>query len=342
MSDYIDTKFINLLSISLENFKNKGNGVYNFRCIYCGDSQSNKSKARGYLFPKGSDTIYKCHNCGKGSSLNNFIKHVNPELHKEYTLEKFSGHQNRHPVSVGKTKTKNKFANRPKYLKTPIGKLKKISQLPVDHPAKIYVENRKIPADKQYKLFYAPKFYEFAKLFSPEKFNDIVKDEPRLIIPFIDSNNELLGFQGRSFGKTFLRYITIKVENDAPKIFGLDSIDRRKPIHVVEGPIDSLFIDNALAMGGADLTGNTLRYIGAKNLVFVFDNEPRNKEILNRIEKVIDMGYSISLFPESIREKDINDMVLSGIDPFEVQSIISNNIFTGLAAKAKLSEWRKA
>jgi hypothetical protein len=341
MSDYIDKKYINLLSPQLENFKDKGNGVYNCRCVYCGDSQTNKSKARGYIFPKEGSFIYKCHNCGKGASLNNLIKEVNPQLHKEYSLERFSDGKKPRSVITGKTRTVKKFQKRPVYLKTSLGKLKKISQLPVDHPARKYVQKRKIPTDQHYKLFYAPKFYEFARTFAPDKFKDIEKDEPRLVIPFINKNGELMGFQGRAFGKSSLRYITIKVNQDAPKIFGLDTIDRSKPVYVVEGPIDSMFLDNCVAMGGADLTEASLKYVGTKDLVFVMDNEPRNKEILSRIEKIIDMGYNVSLFPENIEQKDINDMVLAGLDPIEVQVLISKNTVGGLAAKAKLSEWRK-
>jgi len=339
--DYIDTKYIQLVSASLENFKNKGNGTYNFRCVYCGDSQTNKTKARGYIFQKEGNPIYKCHNCGKGATLPNFLKHVNPQLYKEYALEKFSGSERRTPASP-KTKTELRFKKRPEYLKTPLGKLKKVSQLDPEHPVKQYVLGRKIPQRFHYKLFYAPKFYEFAKLFAPSKFGDIEKDEPRLIIPFIDRNKQLIGFQGRAFGKTSLRYITIKIDENAPKVFGADSIDRSKTVYVVEGPIDSMFLDNAVAMGGADLTADALQMVGTTDLVFVFDNEPRNKDILKRIEKIIDLGYSISLFPDYVKEKDINDMVLAGRDVDEIQAIISNNTFKGLAAKAKLSEWRKA
>ena len=339
MSDYIDKKYIHLLSPQLEQFKDKGNDVYNCRCPYCGDSQTNKSKARGYLFPKEGSMIYKCHNCGRGASLNNFIKEVNPQLHKEYSFERFSDGKARRPVSTGRTTTIKKFQKRPSYLKTPLGKLKKISQLGIDHPARKYVLKRQIPSDQHFKLFYAPKFYAFAEQFG-YKF-ETEKDEPRLIIPFVNKNGELMGFQGRAFGKSSLRYITIKVDENAPKIFGLDTINRSKPVYIVEGPIDSMFLENCVAMGGADLTEASLNYIGSKDLVFVMDNEPRNKEIIKRIEKIIDMGYNISLFPESISHKDINDMVLGGLDPIEIQVIISKNTVSGLAAKAKLSEWRK-
>jgi len=338
--DYIDAKYINLASASLEHFKQKGGGVYNFRCPYCGDSQTNKTKARGYIFQREGKPIYKCHNCGQGASLNNLLKHINPQLHKEYALERFSESERPTPAPV-KTKTEFKLKRRPEYLKTPLGKLKKVSQLDPSHPVKKYVVSRKIPANFHYKLFYAPKFQSFAHQFAPDKFNVVEKDEPRLIIPFIDKNNQLIGFQGRAFGKTSLRYITVKLDESAPKIFGLDNVNVANTVYIVEGPIDSMFLDNAVAMGGADLSAETLRMIGTDKIVFVFDNEPRNKDILKRIEKVIDLGYNISLFPDYVKEKDINDMVLAGRDPLEIQSIISNNTFSGLSAKAKLSEWRK-
>jgi len=338
--DYIDTKYINLASASLQNFKSKSSGVYNFRCPFCGDSQTNQTKARGYIFQKESKPIYKCHNCGHGTTLNGLLKHVNPQLQKEYALERFSD-GDRRPVSVGKTKTDIRLKKRPQYLKTPLGKLKKVSQLDPSHPVKKYILKRKIPANFHYKLFYAPKFQSFAHQFAPDKFNVVEKDEPRLIIPFIDKNNQLIGFQGRAFGKTSLRYITVKLDESAPKIFGLDTVNISDTVYIVEGPIDSMFLDNAVAMGGADLSAETLRMIGTDKIVFVFDNEPRNKDILKRIERVIDLGYNISLFPDYVKEKDINDMVIAGRDPFEIQSIISNNTFSGLSAKAKLSEWRK-
>ena len=340
MSDYIDTKYINLLSPQLEQFKDKGNGLYNFRCPYCGDSQTNKSKARGYLFEREGKPIYKCHNCGQGANLNNLIKHINPSLQKQYALERF-GKTERRKSTTPTTKTSLRFQKRPEYLKTPLGKLKKVSQLDHEHPVRQYVNNRKIPGKVHYKLFYAPKFYAFAKMFAPDKFGEIKSDEPRLIIPFINSNKQLIAFQGRAFGKTSLRYITVKIDENAPKIFGLDTIDRSKTVYVVEGPIDSMFLDNAVGMAGADLTVDSLSALGANDLVFVFDNEPRSKEIVKRIEKVIDMGYSISLFPDYVKEKDINDMVLAGRDAEEIQAIISSNTYQGLSAKAKLSEWRK-
>ena len=335
--DYIDTKYLNLLSSQLEQFKRKNDTLWNFRCPYCGDSQSNKNKARGYVFQVEGNWIFKCHNCGHGASLPNLIKHINPQLHKEFVFEKFAG--NKPKENSAKTKTELKFKKKPAYQKTALKELKKISQLRSDHPAKLWVEKRLIPNSKHYKLYYAPKFFEFAKKFAPEKYGEIKKDEPRLIIPFVDANGELIAFQGRAFGKSDLRYITVKVNKEAPKIFGLDTINRNEPVYVVEGPIDSLFLDNAVAMGGADLSNKEA--IGTDNLIFVMDNEPRNKDIINRIDKLINENYKVVIFPDYIKEKDINDMVMSGRSVLEISDIISNSVYLGMGGNTRLSEWRK-
>jgi len=331
--DYIDTKYINLLSGQLEHFKRKNDNLWNFRCPYCGDSQKDKTKARGYVFQKEGSYIYKCHNCGQGANLSNLVKYVNPQLHKEYVLEKFKGGKQ---ANTGVTNTY--FKPKPKVEKKELKGLKRISQLRHDHPAKKWVENRQIPTDQHYRLYYAPKFYEFASQFKEFKTGH---DEPRLIIPFLDVDGNLIAFQGRAFGKSELRYITIKVDENAPKIFGLEQIDRTKTVYITEGPLDSLFLDNAVAMAGSVVDQKTIDRIGAEDLVFVFDNEPRSKEIINLMRKRIDDGFKIMIWNDHNNCKDINDMILSGMSKVEIQKIINENTHFGLSAKTRLSAWKK-
>ena len=333
---YIDAKYLNLISAQLRNFKRKNDNLWNFSCPYCGDSTKDKTKARGYVFQREGKYIFKCHNCGQGASLSNLVKHVNPHLHKEYVLETFGDRIN------------EKKRDEPKYKKVDVRKLRKpkwidqlnginkISQLKFDHPAKKYVEKRRIPKSQHYKLFYAPKFYRWVNSLVPDKFPNIQKDEPRLVIPFINENEELIGFQGRAFGKSQPKYITIMLDEDAPKIFGLDSVRWNTPVVIVEGPIDAMFLPNAIAMAGSD----SARF-SADSVVYCWDNEPRSVENLKRMERAIDDGKSIVIWPDYIEEKDINDMVMAGRDIDEISAIISNNTFKGLMAKAKLSEWRK-
>lgn len=336
MSNYIDAKYLNLVSVQLRNFKRKNDNLWNFSCPFCGDSQHDKTKARGYVFQKENSLIFKCHNCGRGASLANLIKQVNPELHKEYVTERFleGGERKVEPQPYKKIDIRR--MRKPNYVKdTPLSKIKKISQLKWDHPAKVYINKRKIPPKMHGELFYAPKFYKWVNECIPDKFPNIIKDEPRLIIPFIDERNNLIGFQGRAFGKSKAKYITIMLDEEAPKIYGLNRVNWRKPVTVVEGPIDSMFLYNAVAMAGADVAR-----LDAE-MIYCYDNEPRSKEIIARMEKTIDAGFSIVIYPNGIKEKDINDMILAGKDPEEIQAIISSNTFKGLSAKAKLSEWRK-
>lgn len=327
--NYIDTKYLNLLSVNLTLFKRKNDNLYNFRCPYCGDSQKNTTKTRGYVFIWKADYFYKCHNCSASGSLKKLIQDIDPELYKQYIMERFS--TDRKPT----TQKGMTFQKAPKYVSSEFKALRKISQLKHDHYAKVYVDDRLIPKNKHHKLFFARKFYEWVNSIVPNKF-DVTFDEPRLILPFVDENKTLIGFQGRALKKSNTKYITIMIDESKPKVFGLDEVNKNRKIYVVEGPIDSLFIDNCIAMAGADLARLQL-----PNTVTIYDNEPRNKEIVSRMEKVIDSGEEIVIWPKHNQCKDINDMILADYSRSDIESQIKENTFSGLRAATKLSEWRK-
>jgi hypothetical protein len=218
----------------------------------------------------------------------------------------------------------------------PLKTIKKISQLAFDHPVKQYIDKRQIPTAQHYRLYYAPKFMTWINTLIPNKFPNVVKDEPRLIIPFIDGEGKVFGLSARGFKPNGLRYITIMLE-EVPKVFGLDKVDFTKRYFVVEGAIDSMFLSNAVAMAGAD--GNVSGLKNPENAIFVFDSEPRNKEIHKRMEKIIRDGHSICIWPSNLPGKDINEMVLSGIT--DVEKILINNTYKGLEANLKLMSWKK-
>jgi hypothetical protein len=222
---------------------------------------------------------------------------------------------------------------------SPLLKIKKISQLNYSHNGKIYVQNRQIPASKQYKLYYASKFNEWVNSIIPGKLPTVERDRPRLIMPFIDKAGNLFGFNARAFGDDGLRYITIMIDDTMPKIFGLDDVNFSKRYYVAEGPIDSLFLSNAVAMAGADGNANGLEQ--TENAVFVFDNEPRNKEIVARMEKCLERGYKVCIWPKNVLQKDINDVIISGVTQASLELIIDNNTFSGLEGKLQLTYWRK-
>ena len=320
--DHIDSKFIGLLSSRLQKFKRVKSNLYNFRCPICGDSKKNKSKTRGYLYAVKANTNFKCHNCGASMSLNNFIKEIDSTLHKQYTMEKFkSGHTGRNFVSEEPV---FKF-EAPKF-KTKI-KLPKASEHP--RPAG-YLTARKLDPEN---FYYAKHFKEFANSIK-HTFDDTRYEEERIIIPLYYKKN-LIGFQGRSIDPNPIKYITVMINDESPKIYGLDNIRTDAPVYVTEGPFDSTFIRNAIAMCGAD--ADVGRW-GISNPVWIYDNEPRNREITNRIAKTIDAGHSVVIWPNGIDDKDINDMVMSGLD---VQSVIDSNTYSGLEAQLKFTTWKK-
>ena len=340
--NYIDNKFVGLVSARLSLFKRRG-GSYNFRCPICGDSQSNKHKARGYLYPKGNSLLYYCHNCHASMSFGNFLKHVDPNVHTEYVQEVF---KEKHGNQEKKEPDITSFA-KPKFItNSPLKGLKKVSQLDWDHPVKKYINGRLIPTRFHSKLFYAPKFKKWVNGIIPQKFSEesVKNDEPRLIIPLIDADNNCFGVQGRSFKPDGIRYITIIFDDTKPKIYGLDDVDFSNKVYVTEGPIDSMFLPNAIAMAGSDGVRVIDSIAGQykNNIVFVYDNEPRNKDICAIMEKVIDLGYNIAFWPESTEYKDINDMVLKGnTSPEKIKQVIDNNTYQGLQAKMKFTTWRK-
>ena len=321
--DLTDSKYIGLVSSRLQKFKRVKADLYNFRCPICGDSQKHKNKARGYFYQVKTNTNYKCHNCGASLSFNNFLKQIDPVLHKQYTMEKFKD---------GYT-GKNFVVEEPKFdFKKPVFRKKinlpKASEIPI---AKEYLEKRKIdPA----KFYFANKFQEWTNT-QKKTFDTIRRDESRIIIPMYDTERNLIGFQGRSLGPNSVKYITIMINDEGPKIYGLDNIRRDIPVFVTEGPFDSTFIPNSIAMCGADAD---VRRWGIDDPIWVYDNEPRNNEIVKRISDTINRGEKVVIWPSNIQQKDINDMVLAG---HNVMSIVEKNIYSGLEANVQLNTWKR-
>ena len=333
---WIESKYINMLSNKLDLFKNKGKDLYNFRCPICGDSERNKFKARGFIFAKEGTFLYKCHNCSVSTSFRNFLKDFDNTLYAEYLLETKANANTAEPMSFKTDITK--FARKRHDKFGPLKALKKVSQLNYDHFAKEYVSKRMIPNIHHSTLYFAPKFNAWINKFYPDKIGSKAKDEPRLVIPFLDENGYVFGVQGRALLKgNSLRYITIMFQ-DKDKIFGLDRLKENKIFFITEGPLDSLFLHNAIAMAGADTNS---KYATNPNAVFIYDNEPRNKDIVKRMEACIDKQQKLVIWPEDINEKDINDIVVSGVDPEKLASIIESRIFSGLQAKLELNNWKK-
>jgi len=322
--DIIDSKYIGLVSSRLQKFKRVKANLYNFRCPICGDSKKHKNKARGYFYQVKTNTNFKCHNCGASLSLNNFLKQIDSTLHKQYTLEKFK---------EGHAGGRNFVVEEPKFeFKQPVFRkgldLPKASDVTV---AKEYLEKRKLDPSK---FYFTNKFKQWTNT-QKKTFDTIGRDESRIIIPMYNEDKILIGFQGRSLGPNSVKYITVMINDDAPKIYGLDTIETEKPIYILEGPFDSTLVENSVAMCGSDID---IRTFGWSDYIWVYDNEPRNREIVNRIFKTIDRGDKVVIWPSTVNEKDVNDMTMSG---HNVMNLLESNTYSGLKAKIKFNNWKK-
>ena len=327
---YIDSKYLNIIGPQLLKFKKKGDFLWNFRCPYCGDSQKSRSKARGFVYRKKNDLFYKCHNCGTGTTLGNLIKYVDSKIHKDYIMERYQS-----GVKTNNPEPEFNF-DVPIFRKKGVLKnLKPISDLSTDHPARKIIEKRLIPSEFLSDLYLCESFFKFTNTLVPNKFPSLDGDHPRLLIPFRDEKGDIFAYQGRAFGKEQPKYLTIRLDDESAKTFGLDRIDMSKQIYAVEGPLDSLFLDNCIAVGGSDL--NKLE----SDVIIIFDNEPRNKEICKQMEFCISSYKKLVIWPDSMKHKDINDMIVAGYTKEQVQEIITNNTFLGAAAQLRFAEWRK-
>lgn len=325
MSLYLDKKYINLVSTSLEKFKWKKDNLANCRCPICGDSEVNKNKARGYFFSSENTYFYKCHNCGSSFNIYKFLEIMSPSLFQQYCLDRFKDE----PQNQILEKT---IINHARFSNTPSYDL--IDDLPENHEAKLFIEQRKIPI-KNRKIGYTETFGKLAKEFNSD-YN--LLDDKRIIIPIFDEHNQCIGIQGRSLKNIKPKYITLKRNENIKLIYGTEKIDKSKPIFIVEGPIDSLFIPNTIACLGVGNFLEVREKFQNQDLIFILDNEPRNKNVVDVMKKLIDKNEKVCIFPQFIKDKDINDMVLKNID---VVGIINQNTFSGAAAHLTYNTWRK-
>ena len=333
MSVFIDRTFLLRISPKLQRFSQKKTDLYNFRCPLCGDSQKNKTKARGFVYRKKDDYFYMCHNCGASHTFYNFLRQIDERLLAEYQLERYkNGATGNTPAPVfSEVKQKPVFRERIQ--------LESIDKLPEEHFAKSYIRSRQIPEDFHSQLYFAPDFKKFVEGLNVSK-EGLKEMDQRLIIPFYDKEKRLIAIQGRALGESKIRYITIKIQEEVPKVYGLDRIDETNMVYVVEGPIDSMFLENAVATADSNLE-SIINVLPKDKVVLVFDNEPRNKEIVKKINLAIENHFNVVIWPEYIDFKDINEMVLNGFSPDEIQDIISNNTFVNLRAKMEFVNWKK-
>jgi len=342
MTSFIDKKYINLCSSKLERFAWKKQNLANCRCPICGDSRKNKSKARGFFYEKQNNFFYRCFNCGFGANIYNFLKEVYPSLCKEYALEQFKSGKTNNVEKTEMIFSKPKFKPKHNLLKP----LLCVKDAPDNHIVRQFVEMRKIPKKYWDVLYFTDDFGSYMQLVDPDVTRMV--PEPRLVIPFFNKKDEVVAVQGRSLtmqgeanARQTARYITVKADKSIDRLwYGMWRANPKKVVYVVEGPIDSLFVPNTVAMVGAGAIEKIPDRFKDTEMVFCLDNEPRNPHIVNYVEKLIEMGKSVCIWPDSLTEKDINDMIYR-MSASEIKKMIDKNTFSGLEAKLRFNQWRK-
>jgi len=332
---YLDVKYINLCGSQLRNFKRKDKDTYNCSCPICGDSEKKLSKARGFFLAKGTSVYYHCHNCGISLSFAHFLKKVFPLQYNEYILEKY------------KDKKETTISIPAPIVKIPLKKMVSQHATSIDllddaHYAKEYIKARMIPEDKLSLLYFTDDFAKLTEDLFPGQYPSLRSNDARIVIPFFNKQNEVIGLQGRSLdGDSQLRYITARANKEVALIFGQERLDLTKKVLVVEGPIDSLFLPNCLAVASSDLERSFRVVTNINDYVLVFDNEPRNKEIVSLVSAAVENNRTVCIWPQQFQEKDINDMVRVGHSKEEIYKEILANSFSGIRAKMKLAEWKR-
>lgn len=333
---WLEIKYLDILSTQIRNFKRKSGTLWNMSCPICGDSSKDQRKARGYVYLKEGKLLYHCHNgCGT-MTVPKFIKAVDEFVYNDFVIEKMMESPKHEPDPITNMK-------KPKFIAdTALSELKKVSQLPHDHFCKLYVLQRAIPNPFHARLFFSPTFQSWVNRILPGKFDEkaLKYDRPALVIPFVNREGRVHALQGRYFNGD-VRYVTIILDESIPKLWGLDRYDPGHRGYVLEGPIDAMFLPNAVATaGGVEIS--TLRYLNLENAVVVFDNEPRSKETVSKISKCIKHGLKVCIWPDGLQNKDVNEMITDGkMTSNEVREIIDRNTFSGLRAELQLNEWKR-
>lgn len=333
---FLEHKFVGLLSPRLDRFVRKSGSLYNFRCPLCGDSSRNERKLRGYIYQKGNGLKFFCHNCNASMPFPKMLAALDARLYGDFILEKIKAEGGKLPEYVSEKVQVADF--------TAFESLKAVSQLKPSHPAWRYLKSRQTPEKYLSEIRWVDKFMTMTNELLPGKFPEkaLKYDAGRIVIPFFSRAQKLIGYQGRIIDDKDdnVKYISIALDNEEPQIWGVDKLNFNRDIVAFEGPLDAMFISNAVAFAGGNYHSLT-KGIPYNKIIVAYDNEPHSKHTKEKIHQAIANGMRVVIWPDNIAEKDINKMVESGYSTAWIEAIILNNIYQGLTARLRLSQWSK-
>jgi hypothetical protein len=337
MSLFTDVKYLNQIGHRLEQFKRKGDYLYNCRCPVCGDSQTNRKKTRGYFYRKSNDLFYKCHNCDASQHFGTFLKNFDNQIYKAYALERYADGENRRPHASPEFKFEAPVFQPPPESTLLDDLMTRVDKLESDSEVRKFCRQRQIPEDQLSRLYVIDDIKRIEVVHERYR-NTIQTHEPRLVIPFKNTQGELIGVSCRGMRDEALRYITVRINETEPLVFGLELLDKKRPVYVCEGPLDSLFLSNSIAVGGTGFGKLGSLGLDPNTTTVIIDNQPRNAEVCKVLERIIREGYRVLIWPDYTSAKDINELVLQGI---MVDNLIDANTYQGLTAQLKFNAWRK-
>lgn len=346
---HVDLSWLHQISNSLNLFGKVKEGVFNCRCNVCGDSAKNKSATRMYFYVKQGKLNVFCHNCGYSKSFYSYMKeHFQYEFDvykKETLFDSFKAFE------PSKTATQAVIIEPASSILLPANDTSQrdpavlysefkqwctpIAELDATHPAKVYLKSRGFTPLETSRLLYTDDFGDIARKVNPEA-GAKLREEARIVIPFVNPSGVVDMMQGRSLDpESKLRYISIKRNDDVEKIYGRFELDDAEIVRCVEGPLDSLFVDNCIATCDANLNRSDAD-------VLIWDIQPRNKEIVRYMEEAIESQRSLVIWPIVPDKKlDINDLIKKGVTRQQLMAMIDSNTYNGLTAKLKFSQWKK-
>lgn len=336
---YLDIDFATRIMGSLPSSEIKRNGAdfrINARCPVCGDSFKDKHKKRFWIYPskKGDHYNCGCFNCGYNKPFHVFLKDYFPEEYRDYLMESFKDRQSFAKPQVEEVKEK-KFIPELQFCE-------RLDTLPGNHPIIKYVSNRCIPVEKYDRLWFTREWQKLVNSVNPGSYC-VEESEPRLVIPIFDNKGKIESFQGRALrDNANAKYMTIKACEHSTKVYGQDTIDPLKTVYLLEGPIDSLFVDNAGAITGGQMALSDVPY---KNMrVWVLDNESRHPDTTHRLNSLIEAGEKVVMWDNCPwPSKDINEMIKEdGATKLEIMQYLKDNTVSGLAAKLRFKAWNKS
>ena len=306
--------YINALNI--DNLIKKSDYLYNCKCPLCGDSKKNLRKRRGYIYLKNNDWLFHCHNCNIHISFKQFLYKIDIVLYKKWLFDEL---KNDNIEVICKENIEN---NDNDYINPNLFQFYKLNDN--------FLNNN----------YYKP-IVEKINNYLIERKMEFIKDKVylslnnkwflRIIFP-IEDKNGMYGFQARTINKkNNIRYLTYYHNKEKAKLYNYYHVNKNNYIYVLEGLIDSLFIENSIAMLTSKLNFiNTDLENYKDKLIFIFDNDETGKI---RTEEYLKKNYRCLIFPKKWQKyKDINDIIINeNIDKKElINTLIELSDLNGL------------